>query len=277
MGRKSLGDYFELNEMPTGRWLFALRGASEELDALEIGSLREAAEGAREVGRSVLDLEMRWETFKGKSRARGDARKFKLEIVRLLGGVHAVCQARAEGPVDDPRVAAAETLLETCFPSGLRGVVEQPYEVFLGTVRTLVRGWRGALSEQVVALGLGPDVDHIAARLDSLDSELRPGVAGGVDYEDVQAAREGLHEAGCALLSRVIAHFALAGDGAEVEREAAATRERVLAELNRQQRLVAETRSRHRPVLDVDPETGVEVDPDVVVTPTPETDVVADP
>lgn len=75
-----------------------------------------------------------------------------------------------------------------------------------------------------------------------------------------------------ALLSRVLAHFAV-DEGAE----APGTRERVLAELNRQQRLVAEARSWHRPVLEVDPETGVEVDPDdVVVAPAPDTDVVTD-
>ena len=73
-----------------------------------------------------------------------------------------------------------------------------------------------------------------------------------------------------ALLSRVLAHFAV-DEGAE----APGTRERVLAELNRQQRLVAEARSRHRPVLEVDPETGVEVDPDdVVFAPAPDTGVV---
>ncbi len=256
---KRLSDYVDFNQMPAGRHVFGLTGAAKVLDVLSLTALKPRVDAAIEKGHATLEIEHRWAAVKGKKKGtgRGNARAIKVEITRQLSSIADIAQARTVGDADDPVVETAHEILDTQFPAGVAAIRDQPYEELLGTLDTMNGELAGAYAPQVETLGMSREVQRLARLTDELRAELRRGGGPAVEFHEVELARAALHEATCGVIVAVVDHF----DGMDDPKQAAAQRERVLAELNRQQALVSEARSQHREPLDVNPQTGTEVDP----------------
>ena len=272
MVHRRLSEYVELKEMPSGRYGFALTGVRDVVEAMIVEGA--AAEGAtaestllpallplidegieKSVEAQRLDLE--WEGTKKKTKkSRGGAHVTKGLIVRQLTSIYKIADGRTEGDDDDEVCKQAAELLEDVFPTGVEGISKQVFEVMLGTVDTIIREFDGAKAEHVEAIGLAREVARLKLLVERFRTELKPARRTRLTFDGVELARDAVHEATAELMVAVLHLFSKKGEQGERDRE------KILAPINYQQSLVAAARAQHRQPLDVDPNTGEELDPD---------------
>lgn len=261
MARTSLSDFLAFKEMPPGRHVFALTQVRKVVEGTALADrLVPLVDIAIHDGRRALKLELEWsskrKTKKNKNRRRPGAQAIKHQITRQLTSIYGIVQHRTVGDPDDPVSAQARGLLQVAFSGGVEAIARQPFEVMLGTLDTLLTThFEGPLSP-IEALGITREVERLKRLTEQLRTELELQRRPTLTYDEVEAARDAVHESTCRVIIAVL--DTLNGS----DETSARDRVRILAPLEEQQELVSAARAQHRQPLDVDPDTGEEIDPD---------------
>lgn len=250
--------YLALRQMPTGRVLFALYELREEAAPLGDERLLRRIDKAIARAEKTLEFEMRWSTARtDTSTKRGKARLIDAKLDQQIGALKSLARLMTVGDEGSEVVALAGEFLQANFPDGLAAIVQQSFELQLATVDGMLRRFRGEYRRHVEALNAGPLVDRIERLNDELRQELRHHKSTTITFDQVRASREETHEE---LGEVVVTILATYPDRSE---EGTRQREDLLAPINRQQAFVVEAHRRRRRPLDVDPRTGIEVEPTV--------------
>ncbi len=117
-------------------------------------------------------------------------------------------------------------------------------------------------------VGVEREVGILSDLTDCFAQALRPQSTGQVTHDDVQAAQYTLHEATSEVVVELL-HATLKrnltppdGSAPMKDIDRVRLREALLAPINYQQELVSEAYSRHTQPLDVNPDTGEQINPD---------------
>lgn len=254
----SLFPYVNLRRFLTGRRLFILRQMLASLYMTP--AIAELVEAAIAHDRKTLDLEYLWKQQKADtSTNRGDAVAIDLEIDQVIGAMESNVRSQIIGSPKDPVRVAAELVVKDAFPLGSKALTQQAFEEQLASVETLLKRFDGNLQEPAKLLGLGRYLQQLQPLARQFGDELRKRKSVVVRWNDVTAAQAEGQE----MLAEVVA--VIIGTFHRRDAETTGRRESLLAELNRQDALVRESIRRSRRVLDVDPDTGDEVDTELPV------------
>lgn len=256
-----LASLVNLAQVPPGRVRYALTqlppAATAHPDvAARVADLEAAAADRVEVAKAYA-------RSRGKPRARGRAVAIDNQIDRLIGGIHMIAQANvATLDPGAPTHVASAALLAKVFPLGAAAITSLPFEEELDAVKELLADLdaepglaaQAKVAEQVEALR--PLVVDFAAEL-AKQAEI-------VEHRQVKAAQARMQRALAVLVCQIIAAWPQPED--EDALRAA------LAPLLDQIERVRAQRRRNRTVTEVDPQTGVEIDPSVDPEVDPEDD-----
>ncbi len=271
MARADVSDYLEFKHMPPGRHHFALtqvRAAVVE----ELGSsspLLPVIDDALGHGREAIRLEFDRQSSKksDEDTSRGESLELKQEITRKLSNLFSIVQGRTDG--DDEVAVAARKIVATVFPNGVAGISKQSFEVMLGKLQTMLTDHlEGDLAGAVTTVGVEREVRLVRGLTDRFAEALVPKQPSQVSYDDVQAAEHGLHEATSEVIVAVLHATSkrnfVPPEGSEpmTDADRVRLREALLAPINFQQDRVTEAFARHKVPLDVNPDTGREINPD---------------
>ncbi|MCG8423790.1 MAG: hypothetical protein MJE77_38325 [Proteobacteria bacterium] len=250
---------FKLYQLTTGRRLFAMRQLRKLALARGMSALVQRIDEAMAHDRSTRRLDLEWQ----KARNEGTADPVLVELDRLLDsalvGLRDMTRALTRGARDnDPIHDQVEHLLSTIFPAGVSEVTGLPYVDELSAVETIIEMLRGELAELVEALGIGSQV----ARIESLTAEYRATQnqsKSRITYDKVKMARVKGHAFLCEVVAMVVGRFHRHDSD-----EHARARAELLAPILEQNEAIRTYRTRRRPVVDIDPDTG---EPDSVDEP----------
>lgn len=271
MARVDASDYLDLKQMPPGRHVFALT-SMRVVVLKKLGAatpLLLVIDDAMTVGRETLRIGLAWEVAKkaNQDKSRGGAHGVKQRIARQLSSLYSIVQSRTEG--DDEVAVKARELASTVFPNGVAGISNQKFEVMLGTLETMLsEHLQGKLADHVTTVGVDREVRLLAELTALFAQELQPKGRAEVTHDTVETAEDALHEATSEVLNEVLHAMSkrnfVPPPGSEpmTDLDRVRLREEILAPLNYQQELVAQAYSRHKKPLDVNPNTGEELDPD---------------
>lgn len=257
----SLLKYFNIRRLPTGRLLFVLNSIRQVAVGLHLRELVAEVDAAIAHAKKTLDLELQWRTRKSDpSKRRGDALLIDSQIDTLLGGVQNIVNGQAVGDDNDPAVPAAKRFLASIFPLGLGGITNQSFEQQLGFMDAMKVRFDTELEDDIKVLGIGNKLAQLSKLVEAFRQELEK-TRDDLVWETVAAAQNEGHELLSELFVSILsAHKARTPQNAE--RRAA-----LLAEYDRQDRIVFEAQRRRRRVLDIDPDTGAELPPDESLPP----------
>ncbi len=271
MTRADVSDYLDLIHMPSGRHVFALT-LTRSLVADELSGsspLLPVIDDGIAAGREALRIEFDWQAAKKleADTSRGDAMGLKQQITRELSGMYDILNARARG--NDDVSAKARELLAAIFPNGVKPISSQTFELMLGTLQTMLADHlKGDLAKAVETVGVQREVGILSDLTDRFAQALHPRSKGQVTHDDVQAAQHTLHEATSEVVVEIL-HATLKrnftppdGSAPMKDVDRVRLREALLAPINFQQELVSEAYSRHTQPLDVNPDTGEQINPD---------------
>ncbi|MFU8807139.1 MAG: hypothetical protein ACNA8W_25245 [Bradymonadaceae bacterium] len=247
----------QLRRLPTGRASYALHKMNEVVESGDIPApIVESIEVAEARAQETRDLELLWmESRNVNTAARGKAVYLDTKIDQTIAGIARILEGEAVGDEGDPEVIAAKTLLARIFPEGVSAIVHLEFEEQLDLVLAIIARLRGNLAGEVRLLGL----ERHVARLETLTSQFRAELgrraSRPVDFETVRASRNALHEAMCEVVVAVLFNL----------RERTSTNDELitalLAPIVEQENAIAEAFRRKRRPLDVDPHSGVELEP----------------
>lgn len=256
-----LFDRLTLRKLPTGRRAFACARAKQQADALGEADIAAAAQACVDHDTHTLELEAQWDEVRGlRSQARGDTGELDAEADALIKGMFKIADGQTSSPTP-AKAAAAKTYLDAVHPLGLAPTINQAYEDQLAWMRTMIERFNGPLASAVAALGMD---DH-AGRLEPLADEYAAELSkndDSVTFDEVREARiEGLE-----LLAKLV--FEIMATTSDDPQK----RDKLMAEIDRQDELVAKAYRENRYPKDIDPQTGEPVgDADAdVVEPEPE-------
>lgn len=271
MARADISDYLEFKHMPSGRYVFALT-QTRALVSKKLGDsspLLSIIDEARSQGREALRIEFDRQSAKklDADESRGESLALKQRITRQLSSLFSIVEGRTEG--DDEVAAKARKLVATVFPNGVAGISKQSFEVMLGKLQTMLTDHlEGDLAGAVTTVGVEREVRLVRGLTDRFAEALVPKQPSQVSYDDVQAAEHGLHEATSevivAILHATSKRNFVPPEGSEpmTDADRVRLREALLAPINFQQDRVTEAFARHKVPLDVNPDTGREINPD---------------
>lgn len=249
--------YVNLRQMLVGRRLWTFKGLLEEAcQDPQLHSLKPYLIEAIEHDRQTLALVLEWESVRGvRPRRRGNAQVIDAQIDAQISAIQSIVLAHTKGPDDDSMVQLAKGFMQEVFPRGVVAITKLPFEEQLARVEELQERFEGPLSGDVEALGVTKQVERLKPLISEFRKELKRVEAPALSWDDVKAAHLQGHEYLAGALIRVL------GSYPGTDADSTARREAILAEMNRQQEYVREENSRSRTPVDVDPDTGVEVDP----------------
>lgn len=250
----SLFDYLTLRRPPVGRIVFALgKLRLIAVEAKEPGLLA-LVDAAEKQGRHTLALQREWETVKAtRSKARGSAATLDIEFDQSWVALNAMLKGQSLGSLDKHVSEAATMLLTKVFPRGVGALTQQSFELQLAESESILEDLRTVYAPQVQLLGLGR---HVAAigdvarrfRVELQKEEKR------LTWDEVFAGQTRAQELYAGVVFNILGRYPT-DDPACVAR-----RTELLAEVNRQDKLLLDLYRRRHPTLDVNPDTGDVVD-----------------
>lgn len=260
MAPGSLFPYLQMRRFPTGRRIFTLEQTRVVADK-HLPTLLPLIDQAIAHDRNTLRLEGLWSRTRGDtSTSRGEATVIDAQIDRTLVAMETVAKGQQVGPKGDLVADAATRFLKAVFPLGVQAVTQKPFEEQLGGLKMLVELFDGELEKDVKLIGVERHLAQLKPLMEQFEQQLALTKTPHITWDVVSAAqREGQE-----LLAEVVVVIL----GAFHARNSATTsvREELLAEYNRQDALLREAFRRQRRPLDVNPDTGEEVDTELPET-----------
>lgn len=241
-------DLFNVPQLTPGRVRYALSQMPPA--AADAPGMADRLAEVQQAAAAAVEIRKAYDRSKGQSRARGVAKALDNEIDRLVGAIATVAQAnQAAMPASDPTHQASKALMQTVLPLGARAVTSLPFEDELSAVKEMLADLDAA-GDLAARAGVAHLVEALTAKVGPFEAELAKQAA-IVDYKQVEAQYMAMQRAVVVLLAQIVANHAEPAQAAGL----AAT----LAPLNEQFERVRDLRRRRRAVVDVDPESGVEI------------------
>ena len=252
-----------LRQIESGRHVFAMEeGKKRVVDAKtltdeEKAALREYFIQSITTGRKTLKTEHLYaQTRDDNSRARGNSVALDNELDTVITDLRDFALIRSRHR-DGTISKAAKRILKVNFPRGAAAITRLTFEQQLAVMQTMVKEFRGPLSDAVDTIGMTSDVDHFETLVAAFREELTIVEKPITPWDEVVAIRNELHEATSMVKIQVLAAFSDLSDP-----EVVAEREWILEPLRDQEaRTLARQRRQRRP-SNVDPETGEELEGD---------------
>ncbi len=263
MTTSSLGDYVRLYRFTSGRREHAISRVAKLADGTETlapwPELKALCQDAIAHEQGARDLKRRWEVQKKMGASDPRLAELDPQIDATLGSLSRTAGEIARTFPDTPKGQAAAEFLKQALPNGATGIIHLPYPEQERQLADLVRDCRegGPYADPIALLGLGDFVD----RLDGLNTEfgdiLHRGKARGIEYVNVQAADQEGQDRLLEIVAKVLGRFS--------SRSAADAKARAeyLAPIAEQNEAIGLALRNRRPVRDVNPATGVEINEDL--------------
>ena len=244
-------DHINLPQLPTGRALFAfeqMRAALQGQPALlaQLDAARDAAQALR-----TLEAQHAAEAEARRSAARGEAQAIDYQLDRTLGELANLCAALSKLGEEHPQGAAAQAFSARFFPNGVTEIIRAVYEDQLLKIESLLSAIEQApAADWVATLPIEPYVETLKTLTPKYRAELEKSAPATVTYDQLRAERRAAHQQLAYLVAGV--YFTLRDSHDEA-----------LTPLTRQiERHRALRKGRRAVTVDVDPQTGDEVEVD---------------
>lgn len=254
----SLAAMFKIVGLTPGRRVVALQALHARLVAEGLDDLAASATDAiaHEMEAVALQREFR-ERDGGDS---GALRNADRRVDRLAGSLYRDIAEIAADP-GDPGTAIANELADKVWPGGAFAYVSLPYAEQYAALKDVVDTLEGPFAEAILALALEAKVAKLRDQLETFHTLLlqREAVADELPYSRVHDALVAGQTRLLEIVGRVVGHFP-GGDATTSEKRA-----HLLAPIVAQDEAVREYYRRRRPVQDLDPATGAEVDEPVEI------------
>lgn len=248
---------YTIARFSTGRRLFVIAQVLEL--ARELGNVRliARAEQALAFDRETREKESEWRRVRGnRSRARGNAVEIDRQLDRVIGAMHSSLHAVLVAL--DPRSAHAakvRAFIDRYFPEGADAITNAEFEDALAIIEEMNEDFALLSEAERAELSITFHVPELARLAPQLSTELNK-PTGGIRFATVSAARLEGHENLCTLASTIVAEY----PGRKPENVEACTK--LLTPIFDANARVAERRKRKNgPDVDVDPDTGEELEP----------------
>lgn len=253
-----LADMVQLRKFTSGRAAFAARQVAAL--AKTGGEADLEAEALSVIDSTQTALSQRREWAKGVSaatgaRAGGKAVELDNRVDRLVSAIYNNAHSFVRSMDDDaPEVSQAKELIAELFPRGVADITGLAFEDEAAAVDLLLKDLRSRFAPHAQALGLTPLVQRLSEMNSAFNDALAQTQPARVSHDQVTAAEAATQERLAALSVSIMAEHR--GD----EPEVIARRTALLAPILDQDERIADALRRHRPVNDVDPETGEEIE-----------------
>lgn len=242
---RSIAPLFALYILTPGRRIYALRRVAEKAADHELMEFAPGIEIAIAHDRETLDLDA--------TRREGvivEVREHDGEVDRTLGAIQALISHFASGKSKD---ATATALLGQLFPNGLAAHVHLAHVEQAAANERVLKILEGEVhKEWLDKHGVRPLIEELRSNHDEFDAAMKArDAAGAPTYETIKLRRD----RGQDLYLEVVAHIvAQLRDKPEV-------RDDLLEPIRAQDLRIQHYRRQRRSVVDVNPETGEELEP----------------
>ena len=250
-------DLSSLLRFSNGRRLFVLKMLMTLATGLASPLLISRLEVALAFERSLRTLESDWRRTRGnRSTARGNAAVIDAQLDRLIGSIYRTVQeALVPLPAGSAAAIMVANFLLRYFPEGAEGITNAEFEDALAIIEEMNEDFAVLSDTDKGTLNITNHVPELARLAPLFAIELNRPVAGQVRFETVSEARLEGHEHLCGIVSTINSEYW----GKEPEKVAA--REALLAPIREANARVVERRKRkNAPDVEVDPETGEELE-----------------
>ncbi len=261
----SLSNLIQLYQFPAGRAAYACKAVYRVADQQGETAIAQAA--AETVEAAGVALTRRREFYATRSaerrRANREAVAIDIQLDRTIGALHdGLGTAVRTLDTTDPHHAQAVEAQHRAFPQGAAAITSLSYEEEQEAVGEVLRLIQGELAPTFDALGLTLYVERAAALHAQFVEALQQRPQAATSYGDVRGAEQRLQQALLTTVARIIGRHPTASA------EDAAGRARLLGPILLQNDRIGDGYRRHRPVNDIDPESGEEQAPEADPSPT---------
>lgn len=245
-------DRLQLVTLTGGRATFALGKSKQEPEAAGNPKLMADFGLAEEAAEALITVESRWQVVQVMSHSRGDAGPINDALDLTAGSIftQGVDRAKHIDPKSDDGKALARFMLHW-FPNGATSITLLPYEDELAVLKRLLAALQGPDAGIVRLLEISFYVRRLAELLPQFEAALGVAKPEDLAFGKVRAARAKLQLRMKQVVVRILADY-----GADDQTEVL---ERLLAPILFQEEQVKRLRRANRPVVDVNPSTGVEL------------------
>ena len=249
-------DLINVYRFSTGRRFYAVGQVRDVAAALGDERIARRAEEALEHDRGTLEKERLWKVAKKeKSSGRGRAVELDNRLDRVLSGMHASVSALKAALARESDLAKrCDAFLTSTFPQGPGAITNSEFEDQLGAMKEILDHLETIDNAQAEAMHITPFAEQLSVLVPLFEAELRePGEQ--FRFKKLRAARALGHEKLCELIATIVADYP-GRDPENVEKK-----ERLYAPIAEQnERVRARLARRPSPDVEVDPETGEELD-----------------
>lgn len=253
---------YTLLRFSNGRRHFVLRQVLAVAKKLEDAALVTRIEAAIAHEVMLRGLERRWTRTKAnRSKARGEAQVLDARIDRLLAAMYRSVESvlDAVNPKGE-HAAMVHAFLAKHFPAGIQEITQAPYEDELNVIEEMNDDFAKLSEDEIKQLNIIHHVPELARLAPLFAAELdKAGDDDAVRFTEVRAARELGHSKLLKIVSTI--HSVYDEDFADDPVEAAKAQADLLAPIMAANARVAERRRRRNgPDVEVDPDTGEELE-----------------
>ena len=241
---RSITSLFSLYILTPGRRIYALRRVAERAKVHELQEFAPGIELAIAHDHETLDLDAA-----RTERAVVEVREHDTEVDRTLGAIQSLISHFANGKSKD---ATAEALLGLLFPSGLSAHVHLPHVEQASANERVLKILEGNLHKQWLDThGVRPLIIELRTNHDEFEAAMKARDAGTPSYDDVKEARDRGQELYLEVVAHIVSHL----------RDKPEIRDDLLEPIRAQDLRIQHYRRQRRSVVDVNPETGEELEP----------------
>jgi hypothetical protein len=253
-----IADLLQMRRFTSGRAAFAAKLVRDLARARKEEDIEEDSQEVIDSAQTALGKRREWaKGLAEASGARGGGKALELDnrLDRLVSAIYNNAHGfvRSLEP-DAPEAKQANELLSNLFPRGVADITNKAFEDEAAAVQLLLKDLRGRFAPHSRALGLTALVTQLAQVHDAFSSALGQTAPTRVSHDEVTATENATQE----LLAGLIVSISAKHRGTDPT--VVARRTELLAPILDQDERILDSLRRRRPVSDVNPETGQEVD-----------------
>ncbi len=253
-----VADLLQMRRFTSGRAAFAAKSVRDLAKKGQEADIEKDAQAVIDSAQTALGMRREWaKGLAEASGARGGGKAIELDnrLDRLVSAIYNNTHGFVRSlSADAPEAKQANELLSNLFPRGVADITNKAFEDESAAVQLLLQDLRGRFAPHAQALGLTPLITQLAQVHDAFSSALAQETPARVSHDEVTAAENTTQE----LLAGLIISISAKHRGSDPK--VVARRTELLAPILDQDERILDSLRRRRPVSDVDPDTGREVD-----------------
>lgn len=260
---------FTLLRFSNGRRLFVLRQVLAVAKELANPKLVARTEAAIAHELELRKKERRWARTKGKkSKARGEAQVLDARIDRLLSSLYRTVESvlDAVDPTGE-HAAMVRAFLAKYFPAGVQEITHSEFEDELNIIEEMNEDFATLSEDDIKKLNIGYHVPELARLAPLFAAELDKSEEGdAIRFSEVRAAREQGHLKLVKLVATIVSEYDEDEVPEDEKAQVAKAQADLLAPILAANARVAERRKRRNGAdVEVDPDTGEELEDGVQI------------